>query len=97
MTTRPVVIDPAISIPDAARAMTGGRFRHLPVVGDDDGAGRCHRRSGDEVNGGVMEITANAPGGARQPVTVRLVGGQAMREFLVERTTTRTSASSPCT
>ena len=35
MTTRPVVIDPAISISDAARAMTGGRFRHLPVVGDD--------------------------------------------------------------
>ena len=35
MTTRLVVIDPATSIPDAARAMTGGRFRHLPVVGDD--------------------------------------------------------------
>jgi CBS domain-containing protein len=35
MTTRPVVIDPAASIPDAARAMTRGRFRQLPVVGDD--------------------------------------------------------------
>ena len=35
MTTRPVVIDPATSIPDAARAMTGGRFRHLLVVGED--------------------------------------------------------------
>ena len=34
-TTRPAGIDPATSIPDAARAMTGGRFRHLPVVGDD--------------------------------------------------------------
>jgi CBS domain-containing protein len=35
MTTRPAVIDPATRIPDAARVMTGGRFRHLPVVGDD--------------------------------------------------------------
>ncbi len=35
MTTRPVAIDPATSISDAARAMTGGRFRHLPVIGDD--------------------------------------------------------------
>jgi CBS domain-containing protein len=35
MTTRPAVIDPATSVPDAARAMTDGRFRHLPVVGDD--------------------------------------------------------------
>ena len=35
MTARPVAIDPATSISDAARAMTGGRFRHLPVIGDD--------------------------------------------------------------
>jgi CBS domain-containing protein len=35
MTTRRVVIDPTTSIPDAAKTMTGGRFRHLPVVSDD--------------------------------------------------------------
>ena len=34
MTARPVVIDKATSITDAARTMTGGHFRHLPVVGD---------------------------------------------------------------
>ena len=35
MTTRPAVIHRATSVPDAARAMTDGRFWHLPVVGDD--------------------------------------------------------------
>jgi len=34
MTTHPVVIDQATSIIDAAKTMTGGHFRHLPVVGD---------------------------------------------------------------
>ena len=34
MTARPVVIDKATSITDAARTMTTGHFRHLPVVGD---------------------------------------------------------------
>lgn len=34
MTARPVVIDKATSITAAARTMTGGHFRHLPVVGD---------------------------------------------------------------
>lgn len=34
MTARPVVIDEATSITEAARTMTGGHFRHLPVVGD---------------------------------------------------------------
>ena len=33
MTASPVVIDQGTSIGDAARTMTGGRFRHLPVVG----------------------------------------------------------------
>jgi CBS domain-containing protein len=36
MTTRPSVITATTSIPDAARAMAKGRFRHLPVV-DDSG------------------------------------------------------------
>ena len=35
MTARPVVIDKTTTILDAARTMTGGRFRHLPVVSDD--------------------------------------------------------------
>jgi len=34
MTTRPAVINPAASIRDAARIMTRGLFRHLPVCGD---------------------------------------------------------------
>jgi CBS domain-containing protein len=34
MTTKPAVIDPKTSIREAARAMTSGRFRHLPVVGE---------------------------------------------------------------
>jgi CBS domain-containing protein len=34
MTERPVVIDKATSINDAARTMTSGHFRHLPVVSD---------------------------------------------------------------
>ena len=39
MTARPVVIDKTTTILDAARTMTGGRFRHLPVVSDDGLAG----------------------------------------------------------
>jgi CBS domain-containing protein len=35
MTARPTVIHPKTSIIEAARIMTNGRFRHLPVVGDD--------------------------------------------------------------
>jgi CBS domain-containing protein len=34
MTEHPVVIDQATRIRDAAKTMTGGHFRHLPVVGD---------------------------------------------------------------
>lgn len=34
MTTGPFVIDPAMGIRDAAKAMVNGRFRHLPVVSD---------------------------------------------------------------
>lgn len=34
MTTGPTVISAATSIRDAAKKMTDGRFRHLPVVGD---------------------------------------------------------------
>jgi CBS domain-containing protein len=34
MTTEPAVISPATSVIDAARTMTSGRFRHLPVVSD---------------------------------------------------------------
>ena len=34
MTTRPAVITPATSIREAARIMTRGHFRHLPVCGD---------------------------------------------------------------
>jgi CBS domain-containing protein len=36
MTARPTVIQAATGIPDAARTMMRGHFRHLPVV-DDDG------------------------------------------------------------
>jgi CBS domain-containing protein len=35
MTARPTVIHPKTSVIEAARIMTNGRFRHLPVVGDD--------------------------------------------------------------
>jgi len=35
MTMRPTVIHPKTSVIEAARIMTNGRFRHLPVVGDD--------------------------------------------------------------
>jgi CBS domain-containing protein len=34
MTAGPAVIGPHTSIREAAQAMTGGRFRHLPVVGE---------------------------------------------------------------
>ena len=33
MTARPVVVSATTSIRDAARVMTSGRFRHLPVMG----------------------------------------------------------------
>jgi CBS domain-containing protein len=34
MTTRPTVISTTTSVRDAAKTMTSGHFRHLPVVGD---------------------------------------------------------------
>ena len=34
MTTRPTVISTTTSVRDAAKVMTSGHFRHLPVVGD---------------------------------------------------------------
>jgi CBS domain-containing protein len=34
MTTRPAVINTTTSVRDAAKVMTSGHFRHLPVVGD---------------------------------------------------------------
>ena len=34
MTARPTVVNTTTSIRDAARVMTSGRFRHLPVMGD---------------------------------------------------------------
>ena len=34
MTTRPTVVNTTTSIRDAAKVMTSGRFRHLPVMGD---------------------------------------------------------------
>jgi CBS domain-containing protein len=34
MNTRPTVINTKTSVRDAARVMTSGHFRHLPVVGD---------------------------------------------------------------
>ena len=34
MTTRPTVITATTSVRDAAKVMTSGHFRHLPVVGD---------------------------------------------------------------
>jgi CBS domain-containing protein len=34
MTPRPTVVHVTTSISEAARVMTGGRFRHLPVMGD---------------------------------------------------------------
>jgi CBS domain-containing protein len=39
MTTRPTVISPATSIRDAAKLMTRGGFRHLPVADDTGLAG----------------------------------------------------------
>jgi CBS domain-containing protein len=35
MTTRPAVIDAATSVRDAAKIMTSGHFRHLPIIGPD--------------------------------------------------------------
>ena len=34
MTARPTVVSTTTSIRDAAKVMTSGRFRHLPVMGD---------------------------------------------------------------
>jgi CBS domain-containing protein len=34
MTTRPTIIKTTTSVRDAAKVMTSGHFRHLPVVGD---------------------------------------------------------------
>jgi len=34
MTTRPTVIKTTTNVRDAAKIMTSGHFRHLPVVGD---------------------------------------------------------------
>ena len=34
MTARPTVINATTSVRDAAKAMTSGHFRHLPVVAD---------------------------------------------------------------
>ena len=34
MTARPTVISTTTSVRDAAKVMTSGHFRHLPVVGD---------------------------------------------------------------
>jgi CBS domain-containing protein len=34
MTARPTVVNTTTSIRDAAKVMTSGRFRHLPVMGD---------------------------------------------------------------
>jgi CBS domain-containing protein len=39
MTTRPTVINTTTSVRDAAKVMTSGHFRHLPVVGDAGLAG----------------------------------------------------------
>jgi CBS domain-containing protein len=39
MTTRPTVITTPTSVRDAAKVMTSGHFRHLPVVGDAGLAG----------------------------------------------------------
>ncbi len=39
MTTRPTVIKTTTGVRDAAKVMTSGHFRHLPVVGDADLAG----------------------------------------------------------
>src|SRR5580704_13632744 len=39
MTTSPIVITTTTSVRDAAKLMTGGHFRHLPVVGDAGLAG----------------------------------------------------------
>jgi CBS domain-containing protein len=38
-TARPTVITTSTSVRDAARLMTRGHFRHLPVIGDDGLAG----------------------------------------------------------
>ena len=39
MTARPTVINTTTSVRDAAKVMTSGHFRHLPVVGDAGLAG----------------------------------------------------------
>jgi CBS domain-containing protein len=66
MTARPVVIDEATSISDAARTMTGGRFRHLPVVGD---AGLIGMVDITDVCGALLgqDLAAQPAGGAAPP------------------------------
>ena len=44
MTARPTVISTTTSVRDAAKVMTSGHFRHLPVVGDAGRHRRHHRR-----------------------------------------------------
>ena len=71
MTTRPAVINPAASIRDAARIMTRGHFRHLPVCGDSGLAGIidiadiCRALIGSDVSRRPAEDTAVGPDGLR--------------------------------
>ena len=61
MTARPTVVSTTASIRDAAKVMTGGRFRHLPVTG---GAGLV----------GIVDITdicralLDVPQAAQEPL-----------------------------
>ncbi len=64
MTTRPTVIKTTTSVRDAARVMTSGHFRHLPVVGE---AGLVGIVDITDVCLALLEIEVLPPAGMSRP------------------------------
>src|ERR1700730_4901297 len=54
MTARPTIVSATASIRDAAKVMTSGRFRHLPVMG---GSGLVGIVDITDVCGALLEVT----------------------------------------
>lgn len=68
MTTKPTVVSSSTSVRDAAEIMTRGRFRHLPVVGEQGGlAGMvditdvCRALLGGEVSSNDVKADRATP------------------------------------
>ena len=65
MTTRPTVISTTATIRDAAKVMTSGHFRHLPVMGD---AGLVGIVDITDVCRALLEAdVSGSPAGTAQP------------------------------